>query len=148
MISNDGRIISLPRKSRNGANNKIRELKQSTSEKGYKHVALDGKTYKVHRLVASGFILNTDKKEQINHIDENKSNNHVSNLEWVNSKENINHGTANLRRSITASKSVKAIKDETVLIFNSRKKCAEYIGCSKSKIIIGKKCRGWYFYEV
>lgn len=64
----------------------------SLSVKGYKRVNLtDGKTHFVHRLVATTFITNPSNKPQVNHIDGNKLNNHVSNLEWVTNQENRNH---------------------------------------------------------
>ena len=68
------------------------------TEKGYLRVYLyrDGvrKHYKVHRLVAGEFIPNPLGKPQVNHIDGNKKNNSVSNLEWVTNRENCDHARA------------------------------------------------------
>ena len=78
-------------------------LKQWSNECGYQCVSLwiCGKKYtrKVHRLVALAYVPNPDDKPQVNHIDEDKTNNHVSNLEWVTAKENMNHGTGYTSRA-------------------------------------------------
>ncbi len=69
---------------------KIRELKKSNSN-GYELINMYHKIYHVHRLVALAFIPNPENKRCVNHIDGIKNNNHVSNLEWVTHKENVNH---------------------------------------------------------
>ena len=76
-------------------------LKKLNNTGGYLRVQLckHGKVtnQSIHRIVAEAFIPNPDNKPQVNHIDENKENNMVSNLEWVTAKENCNHGTRSKR---------------------------------------------------
>lgn len=63
------------------------------------HFKYEGKRYteKVHRLVAEAFIPNTDGKPTVNHINEVKDDNRVSNLEWATYLEQIHHGTRDER---------------------------------------------------
>lgn len=70
-------------------------LNYNKNNRGYLQVSLTKngkrKTYTVHRLVAKAFLPNLKNKKQINHIDGNKKNNSVDNLESVTPKENIKH---------------------------------------------------------
>lgn len=95
-VSNLGNVISLPKGDGNG--NRKRLLKVDSSSK-YSRVTLCklGRTQRlsVHRMVAKEFIPNPLDKAYINHIDLNKLNNIVSNLEWVTAAENIQHAYEN-----------------------------------------------------
>ena len=70
-------------------------LKPHIDRKGYATIHLKNKTYKIHRLVALIFIPNPDNLPQVNHIDGNKQNNKVENLEWCSCKQNITHAIIN-----------------------------------------------------
>lgn len=74
-----------------------RILKSGKDQYGYSLVNLfkykKGKMHKVHRLVAQAFLDNPDNLSEVNHKDENPSNNCVDNLEWCTHKYNINYGT-------------------------------------------------------
>jgi hypothetical protein len=70
-------------------------LQDADDGSGYRIVSIITKngrvSRRVHRMVAETFIANPDNKPQVNHIDGNKSNNSVVNLEWVTAQENIEH---------------------------------------------------------
>jgi len=68
-----------------------RKLKPGITSWGYYHVTLAGKNRKVHRLVAEAFLPDFLGKPQVNHIDGNKQNNHISNLEMSTASENLLH---------------------------------------------------------
>ena len=92
-VSNFGRIKSL----NYNHTGKGKILKQNQIMNGYKLVMLykdgNGKNYLVHRLVAEAFLPNTDNLPCVNHKDENKQNNVVSNLEWCTHEYNNRYGT-------------------------------------------------------
>lgn len=105
-ISESGIVKALERKVKmpNGGFKLIKEHypKISTTYKGYKKVMLtnsDGirKGFFVHRLVTANFI--KESKLQVNHKDMDKSNNHISNLEYVTASENMKHRFANTETS-------------------------------------------------
>ena len=119
-VTNFGEIISHKRK-------KDRVLKPGDNGRGYLGVvlSLNGnlKFTKIHRLVAKAFCKGYSPKLEVNHIDENKTNNNYKNLEWVTHKQNMNCGTRNKRISKANNKSVAqlTLKGELVKIWESAK---------------------------
>lgn len=83
------------------------------------------KSKKIHRLVAEAFLPNPDKKPQVNHIDGNKKNNRLDNLEWVTASENMKHSYDSKIRVPHQERPVRIV--ETGEIFKSVKECAEKI---------------------
>lgn len=96
-ISNMGNVRSL----NYGRTGKTQVLQPHKNIYGYFQVTLfkNGKKnyYKVHRLVAQAFLENPNNLPQVNHINENKADNRICNLEFCTAKYNVNYGTRNLR---------------------------------------------------
>lgn len=94
-VSNFGNVKSLG----NSFSRKERLLKLSHQSKGYLTVVLQKnatrKMVLTHRLVAEHFIDNTESKPQVNHINGDKTDNIVENLEWVSHRENLDHAIKN-----------------------------------------------------
>lgn len=95
-VSNLGRVKSFKTNKRKY---EYKYMSLVIDKKGYLTVSLCGnhkrKTYKVHRLVSQAFIPNQEGKTQVNHIDGNKQNNRVDNLEWCTNGENGIHAYKN-----------------------------------------------------
>ena len=104
-VSNMSNVKSLERTVWNGRGYyktvPERILKARKASNGYLQVQLckDGKVkgYLVHRLVASAFCENPEGYTEVNHLDENKTNNNADNLEWCSRSYNANYGTRNQR---------------------------------------------------
>ena len=102
-VSNLGQIRSIDRitEYKTGAKRLTKGVVLSIGKNklGYSQVGLskNDKCYsrRVHRLVAQAFIPNPNRYKEINHIDGNKQNNNVGNLEWCNRKQNIRHAINN-----------------------------------------------------
>ena len=96
-VSSFGRVRSLDKYDSMNRFYEGRILKLFADRLGYLSVVLYSnskrKHYLVHRLVAEAFIHNPDNLPQVNHKDENPSNDNVENLEWCDGKYNVNYGT-------------------------------------------------------
>jgi len=137
-------------------------IRKQFDNHGYRvvNVFCDGKwrLKKVHRLVAKAFIPNPNGLPEVNHINSDRTDNNVSNLEWVTSQENIAHRekfgkparefTKALRKPLFAGN----LETFEVLRFESRREAERELGVANqdiSKVIKGKKTQagGYCFTE-
>lgn len=138
-VSNLGDVRGKDRFDSIGRKIKGMILKPQTSKKGYLQVSLcksgKQKTYKIHRLVAEAFIPNSNNYPQVNHIDEDKTNNRDTNLEWCTNIYNSNWGTRNLRVANKNSHGVYAIdKNGVYTHYNSESEASRILNISVQSI--------------
>lgn len=124
-VSNMGNVISYKRGTRH-------PLKASHNPSGYQMVSAgsgsNNKRY-VHRLVAETWIDNPNNYEEVNHINGDKDDNRMENLEWVTPSQNIRHA---YRTGLKKTTPIRIV--ETGDVYESQHECARRIGCDQSAI--------------
>ena len=145
-VSNTGKVASL----NYDGTGKRKELKQVVTHHEYRRVRLykngNWRSYRVHRVVALAFVPNPEGLPEINHIDEDPSNNAASNLEWCTRRYNCNYGShiERLRKSMINGKLSKAVTatlpDGSVEVYPSQAEAARALNCSQGRI--SDACRG------
>lgn len=151
-VSNLGRIKSLKRVCFTGKyyreiNEKIMINHFGTN--GYLSIVLSKNGKKspkmIHRLVAEHFLENPYNLPEVNHIDENKSNNCVWNLEWCTREYNANYGTKSKRVGEKQSKKVYLYNENDILVatFNSTVEAAKKLNMTQAAVSYDclKNCR-------
>lgn len=126
-VSLDGQVRSA----------KTKQIKsQRINKHGYYCVNLGtGNIHTVHRLVAKAFLENKSNLPCVNHKDENKLNNSVSNLEWCTVGYNNCYGTALARAAATRGKRVSAYSGDCLVgTFNSLKEASKTVGVDTTGI--------------
>ena len=163
-VSNFGRVKSLCRKSICGSHyitikEKILKPSKTGSDRKYLHIILakDGINISkfIHRLVAEAFIPNPNNLPQINHKDEDPSNNCVYNLEWCDAKYNCNYGSHNYKNKLSQhNREILCV--ELNKVFYSSRDAEKELNINRSSIIscckkkYGCKTSGgfhWEFYN-
>lgn len=133
-VTEDGKVFSVARNC---------ELSPKRNHDGYLRIQLweHGKCHfvSIHRLIAETFIPNPDNKPFVNHIDGNKQNNRVENLEWCTQQENIKHAWATGLSKSHKNKNGKPVRQltldgELVRIFPSTMEVERVLGISHTNI--------------
>lgn len=127
----------------------VGSVSKTGKDKGYVKVGLsDGNRKRItylHTLMAEHFIPNDDPKHktQVNHINEDKLDNRVSNLEWVTPKQNANHGTRNQRirtamlnnhNSGKSGKAVRVFNDRFSQVYDSISEASRQLGLNRGNL--------------
>lgn len=113
-------------------------LRPSVSNNGYLRVSLSNehmkhKRFLIHRLVAEAFIPNPEGKVQVNHKDQDRTNNQVDNLEWTTPLENLNYSNIIAKANRAKQKKVRCIT--TGVVYDSFKAIEQEFGLSHSNLV-------------
>lgn len=146
-VSSLGRVRSLDRVVTRNSGKVLRKgklLKPGKNKDGYFQVILSKagkqKAARVNRLVALAFLSNPEDLPQVNHIDEDKSNNRVNNLEWCSREYNCNYGTRN--EKISKSVIMYDIQGNKLKEFDSIIDANQHLGKHKHSSNINACCSG------
>ena len=150
-VSNLGRVKSIRSKDSIGRKRKLGLLSLQIHQ-GYVNTRLmkNGirKTVRIHRLVAQAFLKRVNGKPEINHIDGNKENNNVKNLEWVSRSENVKHAynnglikqTSKRRNDYRSKPIMQILNNEIINEFPSAMEASRKLGFPQGNI--SRCCRG------
>lgn len=134
-VSNLGNVKSITRYKK--------QLKPSLDKDGYRYVKLkhnnSSKHARIARLVAIAFIPTNDETKEVNHIDYNRQNDNVNNLEWVTRKQNTQHSSQHYKGS-RHKKIIQTKGGKTIEKFNSMMDAERKTGIKASNIC--KCCKG------
>ena len=113
------------------------ELKQIKSSQGYIYVSIEGKNRRLHRLIALKYISNPNNLRCVDHIDSDKTNNSIDNLQWITYSNNSSKAyQENPRMSIMhqGSVAIMAKKGLEQLIFPSVRAAARFLNRDSSGV--------------
>jgi len=108
-------------------------LKVSKNSQGYNRVIIDGNVYRLHRLIAMKYIDNKENKPIVDHINGNKNDNSISNLQWLSYSENSkkaylqNPSMSNFKNKNVTNKKIVSIKNDVITNHKSLRDCAKFV---------------------
>ena len=151
-VTQDGIVYSHKKSGGNGKGKVLdysykRELKPQSNHKGYYSVVLEANTPNsknmfIHRAVALAYIPNPHNYDTVNHINEDKTDNRVENLEWMSNADNVEYSQAKTRLIETPT-------GETIEVTNLTKWCRDVLNHSSSGTMLrtlrnpGTTCKGY-----